>query len=91
MMPVHESTLALSVYSALTRAGSMTLEQTLAHLQTHWAPQMVESEVLEGVGYLEVRGFVVTDGDMLHVCHVRGGVARPLARKRGAPTELILA
>jgi hypothetical protein len=91
MMPVHQSTLALSVYSALTRAGSMTPSQTLAHLRANWAPEMLEAELELGAQYLEARGFVVRDAGVLHARHVRDGAAHPLQRKPGQLTELVLA
>ena len=91
MLPVHESTLALSVYNALLRVGSLTLDQVLTHLRANWAPEMVAEEVEIGVSYLRNRGLVALENATLHVSHLRGGVARPIKRREDMPTELVLA
>lgn len=90
MMPVHESTLALSVYNAIRFGGSMSSAQALTHLQERWAPEMTIEEVATGVSYLEERGLIVSADGTLRAAHVRGSSPWPLKRLESNPTELVL-
>lgn len=90
-MPVHESTLALSVYNVLMRAGTMTEQQILGYLRTHWAPEVLDAEVKMGIDYLKSRSLVHIHGDAIGAANVRNGVAHPLMRRADTPTELVLA
>ncbi len=63
-LPVHVSTLGLSVYNVLALAGcGMKPEQLLASLQSYWAPEMEQSELDAGIAYLLDRNLVSFDED----------------------------
>jgi len=89
MTGLHDSTLALSVYNAIARMGSMTYCQTLEALWAAWRPDMELSEVFGGVRYLTQRCLVSVVGDYIVATSLECGVARTVVRHPLRLTELV--
>lgn len=88
MINVHESTLALSVYRAIQRCGSMTREQIAVHLRKHWEPGFDDADMAIAEKYLRSRGMVDGEGE-LRATRTDGGVAATVIRNPARETELI--
>lgn len=89
MTGLHESTLALSVYNAIARHGTMTREQALAVLQRAWESGLEASEVDTGVAYLLQRKMVTDVNGVLSPARTAAGAAATVVRNPLAQTELV--
>lgn len=91
MTGLHESTLALSVYNAIARDGTMTVTQAFAYLRKHWDVdgQLELAEIYEGLRYLEKRKLVTVADGTIAPTKLEGGAARTVIRHPAQQTELI--
>jgi len=89
MTGVHESTLALSIYTALTRAGDMSTEQALALLKRAWDERLEEEEVAQGLTYLLERKLVTVGDGVIRATRHDGGAAATVVRHPLRQTELV--
>lgn len=91
MTGLHESTLALSVYNAVARDGTMTAAQAFAYLQRYWdVGAMLElEEVYAGIRYLEKRKIVTVADGTIAPAKLENGAARTVTRNPAQQSELI--
>ncbi len=90
MTGLHESTLALSVYNAIARVGSLTPAQAHEHLRSFWRSDVEPSEVFDGIAYLKTRLMVQQhSGAVIPLRTVRGGKPHPLRRSEVDRRELV--
>ncbi len=88
MTGLHESTLALSVYNAIARCGTMTREQALAVLQKHWEQQLDLAEMNLGVEYLVTRKMITEADGVLAPSKLVNGAAATVIRHPADATAL---
>lgn len=89
MTGLHESTLALSVYTALVRHGSLTRDQACSVLSAAWDPRLERDEVDAGAEYLLARRLVVEADGVLTPSSFKNGAARTVIRSATDQTELV--
>jgi hypothetical protein len=90
MTGLHDSTLALSVYTAIARHGAMGRAQLLATLQRAWMPAVEAPEIESGLRYLAARN-IVTEADGVVAARVLvSGAAATVVRNPANQTELVL-
>lgn len=88
MTGLHESTLALSVYTAIQRRGSMSREQMLVMLREAWDARLEPVEIDEGIEYLITRKMVIDQGGVVAASIVSNGAAATVVRDPRDQTEL---
>lgn len=89
MTGLHESTLALSVYNAVARMGSMNSTQLVTFLSKEWDGRVEVSEVEEGIDYLSRRKMVTIAGGNISPARLDRGAARTVLRNPARLTELV--
>jgi hypothetical protein len=89
MTGLHESTLALSVYNAVARLGSLNGDQIMTVLRNNWDDRVEPSEIAEGVRYLLKRKMVVVADGTVSAAQSEAGAARTILRHPARQTELI--
>jgi len=83
MTEIYQSTMALSVYNALSLTGrDMSREQVDAFLRENFDPKLPEDYVAQGAAYLLEKGFAAETDGALKIDRLPNGRGRPLARTR---------
>jgi hypothetical protein len=89
MTGLHTSTLALSVYTAIQRHGSLSDEQVLAVLRQNWLESVEANEIADGLAYLTARDMVTVEGGIIAAKRLRNGVAATVIRHPLDQTQLV--
>jgi hypothetical protein len=89
MTGLHESTLALSVYNAVARLGTLNGAQLLEVLRRNWDNRVEPDEIQQGVSYLLKRKMVTIADGVVAPAKLEGGAARTILRNPIRQTELI--
>lgn len=91
MTGLHESTLALSVYNAIARDGTMTRAQAFAYLQKNWddGSKLELDEIDQGLQYLLARKLVTFADDVIAPSRLESGAACTVVRHPLKQTELV--
>lgn len=89
MTGLHESTLALSVYNAVARLGTLNGAQLLDVLQRNWDERVEPDEIQQGIAYLLSRKMVTVAAGVVAPAKLEGGAARTILRSPVCQTELV--
>jgi hypothetical protein len=89
MTGLHESTLALSVYNAVARLGTLNGAQLLEVLRRNWDERVDPDEIQQGVAYLLRRKMVTVAHGVVAPAKLEGGAARTILRNPARQTELV--